>query len=116
MRRRCIAGARRVKTSSKFQVFEKSSDTRIEYREIPEGSQCFRMFPIHIVKNYDMPADWEAVYRLVGGVNQVFKFRAGRWIKIRTVFDPKRNAIESATLETTRLFKVWRLTPRTSGH
>ena len=91
----------RVKMFSKFQAL---SDHPLEYREIPEGSQCFRMFPVHTIKNYDTPAEWEAGYRLVGGGNQVYELRGGRWIKIGTVLDPKRDAIESATLETTRLF------------
>ena len=61
-------------------------------------------FGVHTVKNYDHHPSWEAGYRLVGAGNQIYVLRGGRWVKQPSVIDRQRDALESATLESTRLF------------
>ena len=75
-----------------------------EMDSLPEGAQCIRNFGVHTVKNFDSPEEWDAGYRLVGAGNNVFQLKEGKWVKIGTVIDRQKDAIESATMETTRLF------------
>ena len=61
-------------------------------------------FGVHTIKNFDHTAEWEPSYRMVGAGNNVFVLSGGKWVKMKTVIDRQKDAIESATLETTRLF------------
>ena len=86
-----------------FKCFDKMKV--IEMRDVPVGSHLIRNFGVHTVKDFDVEEDWSAGYRLVGGGNNVLKKEENQtWTKVGTVLDKTRDAIESATMESTRLF------------
>ena len=92
-----------------FDKFGALLDQPIEASDLEEGSQIIRNFGVHTIKNFDFEPEWEPSYRLVGAGNNVMELKVDekgtkRWAKMPSVIDRQRDAIDSATMETTRLF------------
>ena len=98
------AAAYKKEKSKMFETFGSLGKECVEMSSLPEGAQLLFNFGVHTVKNYDHHPSWEAGYRLVGAGNQIYVLRGGRWVKQPSVIDRQRDALESATLESTRLF------------
>ena len=97
-------GREQDKMFVKFGCFGVEEGDIVEMDDLEEGSQLIRNFGVHTVKDYDHRPDWAAGYRLVGGGNFVHELKNGVWVRIGTVVDRQKDAIESATMESTRAF------------
>ena len=87
-----------------FEKFNAMKPEPVERDELEDGCELVYNFGVHTVKDFDVKAEWKPGYRLVGAGNQMFKKVGGKWVKAPTVIDRQKDVIESATIESTRLF------------